>query len=100
MVTAMANHTSSHAIPRRLDDPGKFLFWEMDVAMVAAGAIAAGVLAGTVSVGIVLGIAGAALYNRLKAGKHRGMALHLLYWHLGWPHPKCVPPSHIRELIS
>jgi conjugal transfer pilus assembly protein TraL len=25
----------SHYIPRRLDDKGKFLFWELDVAAVA-----------------------------------------------------------------
>ncbi|CAB1371206.1 Conjugal transfer protein TraL (fragment) (plasmid) [Denitratisoma oestradiolicum] len=38
------------------------------------------------------------LYNKLKAGQHPGMATHLLYWFTGFPEPKELPGSHIREL--
>jgi len=48
--------------------------------------------------GLIAGIGMAYGYNKLKAGKHPGMAAHLLYWFTGMPEPKELPKSHIREL--
>ena len=48
--------------------------------------------------GLVLGILMAFLVNNLKAGKHPGMARHLLYWFTGFPCPSELPGSHIREM--
>lgn len=44
------------------------------------------------------GIAAAYCYRKLKTGKHPGVATHILYWFTGFPEPKELPGSHIREL--
>ncbi|HHV7523701.1 TPA: type IV conjugative transfer system protein TraL [Burkholderia orbicola] len=88
----------SHYIPRRLDDPPKFLFWEFDVAGFALIGVFLGIATGMPVLGLLLGAALAFTYSKLKAGKHPGMANHLLYWFTGMPAPKDLPGSHIREL--
>lgn len=88
----------SHYIPRHLDDSAKFLFWDMDVAAVSLIGMVIGVGADYPLLGLILGVAAGAAYNKLKAGKHPGMATHLLYWFTGLPEPKELPGSHIREL--
>ncbi len=57
----------SHYIPKRLDDTGKFLFWDKDVAFIAL------------------------------AGVLLGMAIHILYWLTGFPELEELPNSHFRE---
>ncbi|MDD3449963.1 MAG: type IV conjugative transfer system protein TraL [Gammaproteobacteria bacterium] len=95
----MSNQTDlSHYIPRRLDDAGKFLFWELDVAGIGLLGILLGVALDFPIIGLFIGIGLAYSYNKLKAGKHPGMAAHLLYWFTGIPEPKELPGSHIREL--
>jgi len=88
----------SHYIPRRLDDKGKFLFWELDVAAIALVGMLLGVAVEYRVLGVIVGVAMAFGYNKLKAGKHPGMAAHLLYWFTGIPAPKEMPKSHFREL--
>ena len=88
----------SHYIPRRLDDPPKFLFWEMDVAAIGVVFLLIGVSTGFAIVGLIVGMFAAYAYAKLKSGRHPGMALHLLYWFTGFPKPKQLPASHIREL--
>ena len=88
----------SHYIPRRLDDGAKFLFWEMDVAMIGLMGVLIGIGSGFPVIGLFLGIGSAFFYGKLKSGKHPGMATHLLYWFTGFPEPKELPGSHIREL--
>ena len=43
-------------VPRRLDDPPKFLFWDFDVAIVFMGVVMLGILAGFFMTSIVLGM--------------------------------------------
>lgn len=88
----------SHYIPRKLDDPDKFLFWEWDVAGIFVVGMVLGILSEYPVTGLVAGGVMAYRYNKLKAGKHPGMAIHIFYWFLGFPKPKVLPPSHIREL--
>lgn len=57
-----------------------------------------GIGSGFPVIGLFLGIGAAFFYGKLKAGKHPGMATHLLYWFTGFPEPKELPGSHIREL--
>ncbi len=94
----MSQSDLSHYIPRRLDDPAKFLFWELDVAVIGVGGMLVGVAVEFPIMGIIFGITLAYFYNKLKAGKHPGMANHLLYWFTGFPQPKELPGSHIREM--
>lgn len=88
----------SHAIPRRLDDPPKFLFWERDVAFIALMGFLVGLAVDLQLLGLVSGIGMALGYSKLKAGKHPGMAAHLMSWVTGIPAFKELPPSYCREL--
>ena len=94
----MSKQDLSHYIPRRLDDSGKFLFWDLDVAFVALIGMILGVATEFRVLGIIFGIAMAIAYKKLKSGKHPGIASHLTYWFAGLPAPDELPPSHIREL--
>ena len=93
----MSTQDLSHYIPRRLDDKGKFLFWDLDVTLVALVGIIFGVATEYRLLGIVLGIVLARSYKKLKSGKHPGIAAHLIYWFAGIPVPDEVPASHLRE---
>ena len=57
----------SHYIPRRLDDGAKFLFWEMDVAMIGLMGVLVGIGSGFPVIGLFLGI-GAAFFLREAEG--------------------------------
>jgi conjugal transfer pilus assembly protein TraL len=88
----------SHYIPRHLDNSGKFLWWDLDVAGVGMLGMLVGMGTGHVLLGVILGIGLAYGYGRIKAGKHPGVAAHLMYWWFGQPQTKDLPPSHLREL--
>jgi conjugal transfer pilus assembly protein TraL len=89
-------------IPRRLNDPPRFFWWDLEPALVALAAALAGMIAGYFLTGCALGVLLAAAYGRTRTSKHPGFALHLLYWHL----PSVVtglkrtPPSHLREFLG
>lgn len=88
----------SHYVPRRLDDGAKFLFWSMDIAAIGLMGILVGVGTDLPYLGLALGILGAYWYGKLKSGKHPGIANHLLHWFTGFPEPRELPGSHLREL--
>lgn len=88
------------AIPRHLDDPPRFLFWDLDEAILFMLALILGILVDLLFVGAAAGVALVVAYGRAKSGRHHAFALHLLYWHLpvtfGF---RRTPPSCIREYI-
>lgn len=94
----MSQKDLSHYIPRRLDDTGKFLFWELDIAAIGMLGVLIGIVLGFPLIGLFAGIVLAYGYSKLKTGKHPGMATHLMYWCSGMPTPKELPGSHLREL--
>jgi conjugal transfer pilus assembly protein TraL len=94
----MSQQDLSHYIPRRLDSAGKFLFWDLDVAAIGIIGMLLGLGAGYTVLGLVVGLMMAFAYSKLKTGRHPGMAAHLLYWWTGFPQPKELPGSHLREL--
>jgi conjugal transfer pilus assembly protein TraL len=87
-------------IPRRLNDPPRLFWWELDVSMLFLAAVLAGMLSGYFLTGAAIGWGLAWAYGTAKSGEHPAFALHLLYWHL----PAAVsglqrtPPSHCREM--
>lgn len=94
---------SPYYIPRRLDDQGKLLFWDIDQAII----VVAGLLIGLYSmnlwvlaISIPSGVLLAGAYGRLKAGRHPGMAKHFIYWWTGQPPMRITPHSASRELIG
>ena len=89
------------AIPRHLDDPPRFLFWDLDEAILFMLALILGMMVDFLFVGAATGVALVVAYGRAKSGRHRAYALHLMYWHLpvslGF---RRTPPSWIREFIQ
>ena len=92
----------SFEIPRRLNDPPRMFWWEIDVALLVLGAALAGMISGFFMSGCALGVLLAAAYARAKSGKHPAFALHLLYWHVppAVTGLKRTPPSYLRELLG
>jgi conjugal transfer pilus assembly protein TraL len=88
------------AIPRHLDDPPRFLFWDLDEAILFMLALILGMMVDLLFAGAATGVALVIAYGRAKSGRHRAFALHLMYWYLpvtlGF---RRTPPSYIREYI-
>ena len=89
-------------IPRRLNDPPRMFWWDLDLALLVFSLTLLGIIAGYFVTGAALGLAAAGVYSMAKSGKHPAYALHLIYWYL--PERvvklKCTPASHLRELIG
>jgi conjugal transfer pilus assembly protein TraL len=88
------------AIPRHLDDPPRFLFWDLDEAILFMLALVLGLMLDLVFPGVAAGLALALAYGRAKSGRHRAFALHLAYWYLpvtlGFQR---TPPSCVRVFV-
>ena len=93
-------------ILRRLDDTWKFGLWDVDVAAPTLFLALVGVGTGSIlgfAVCLGLGIAVSRCTSRLKADKHRLLALHWAHWHLPQTRMtslKLSPPSHKRRLVG
>jgi len=90
----------SHYIPRSLDAASKFLFWDLDVAAVGIIGLLIGIGTDYKVCGLAVGVGLAYVYNKMKSGKHPGLASHLLYWWTGMPQPNDLPNSHLRDLTG
>lgn len=90
-----------YMIPRRLDDPPRFFFWEMDVAVVFMTIMMFGIMVGVFVIPAMLACAAAIGFSKLKQGQQKGFGIHVLYWHLpvtlGF---KRTPASCVREFIG
>ena len=93
---------SSFDIPRRLNDPPRMFWWDLDVALLVLTAALAGMISGFFMSGCAIGALLASAYSRMKSGKHPAFALHLLYWYLPAPGTglKRTPPSYLREMAG
>jgi conjugal transfer pilus assembly protein TraL len=89
-----------HYIPNALDQPAKFLFWTVDVLLLALVVAGAGFAVRQPYIGLFLAVASAYRYNKFKSGRHVGLVRHMLYWHVGTPALRGLPPSHIRQLMG
>ena len=95
-------HDAAFSIPRRLNDPPRMFWWDLDLALLVLASTLLGMVAGYFVSGVAAGVLSAIAYGRMKSGKHPAYALHLVYWYL----PEAVvklkrtPPSHSRELVG
>ncbi len=86
------------AIPNRLDDPPKFLWWDFDVSMIFMVGVVFGMMTHFTLVGSGLGLVAAVAYQKTKQGKHKAYGIHFIYWKLGVTMGvKSVPPTYVRE---
>ena len=96
------NDTARHAIPRRLDDPERWLFWTVDEAAVLLGPGLLGLAANAFVTGLVVGVGGWLLLRRIK----RGGGAHVVHFALYWFLPdfalrlRATPPSHVRRYLG
>ena len=60
------NDTARYAIPRRLDDPERWLFWTLDEAAVLLGPVVLGLAVNEFVVGLVAGVAAWLTLRRVK----------------------------------
>lgn len=95
-------HDAAYNIPRRLNDPPRMFWWDLDLALLVLASTLLGMVAGFFLSGVAAGVLTAWAYGRMKSGKHPAYALHLLYWYLpdAVVKLKCTPPSHFREFIG
>ncbi len=93
-------------IPRRLDDPWKLGFWDIDVAAPVVFAMLVGYASSSrlsVALCTVAGRVVARCIARIKVDKHPAFAMHWLYWHLPTSPltaMQATPPSHIRRMVG
>jgi len=90
-------------IPKSLDAQPRFLWWELDQAILAILLIGMGVVMGSMMLGSVSGMVAAWQYGRLKAGKHPKFAVHALYWWLPsnlFVSTRTTPPSDQRYFLG
>ena len=96
------SESARHAIPRRLDDPERWLFWTVDEAAVLMGPTLLGLAANAFVTGLVAGVGSWLLLRRVKRGGGANIARYALYWFL----PdfvlrlRATPSSHVRRLVG
>lgn len=93
---------ASYEIPRRLNDPPRLFWWDLDIALLVVAAALVGMISGFFISGCAVGVLLASAYGRMKSGKHAAFALHLLYWYLpaAVTGLKRTPPSYLREMAG
>lgn len=95
------DEATSFRIPRKLDAPPKFLWWDMDIALIGLFGLGFGVISGYLIQSILCGIAVATLVNKAKSGKRAGYSAHMAYWFFGMRiFKKRTPESHVRDFIG
>jgi conjugal transfer pilus assembly protein TraL len=86
-------------IPRRLNDPPRLFFWDMDVAIVFLSALMLGLLANAPSLGIVGAVISGYYFGKAKSGRHPAYTIHIAYWYSPVASSMNVlPPSYLREM--
>lgn len=91
-------------IPKYLDAKERFIFWEMDQAIIGLLIMGFGVIAGSMLSGMVIGGYVAWQYGRIKSGKHPDFAVHMMYWWLpssiALTKTRATPPSDQRYFLG
>ncbi|MCY4284146.1 MAG: type IV conjugative transfer system protein TraL [Thiotrichales bacterium] len=91
-----------YVIPRRLDDPERWLFWTLDEAAALLAPAVLGLGANAFLAGLGAGVGAWLLLRRVKRGGGAHVALYALYWMLPGPALglKATPPSHLRRFAG
>ncbi len=94
--------SAKHVIPRRLDDPERWLFWTIDEAVVFLGPALLGLAANAFVTGLVIGLFGWLALRRIKHGGGAHAVHFALYWFLPDFALRLAgtPPSHIRLYVG
>ena len=96
------NEAERYAIPSRLDDPERWLFWTLDEAAVLMGPAMLGLAANAFVMGLAVGGGGYLALRRIKRGGRAGLLMHAAYWLLPGAALRLqgAPPSHRRRFAG
>ena len=96
------NEAERFAIPSRLDDPERWLFWTMDEAAVLMGPAMLGLAANAFVTGLGIGVGGWLVLRRVKRGGRTGLLMHAAYWFLPGAALRLqgAPASHLRRFAG
>ena len=96
------NEAERYAIPSRLDDPERWLFWTLDEAAVLMGPAMLGLAANAFLMGLAVGAGGYLALRRIKRGGRAGLLMHAAYWLLPGAALRLqgAPPSHRRRFAG
>ena len=91
-----------HVIPRRLDEPERWLFWTLDEAAVLLAPAVLGLGANAFLTGLMAGVGAWLVLRRVKRGGGAHVALYALYWMLPGQALglKATPPSALRRFAG
>ena len=100
----LMNDAARHTIPRRLDDPERWLFWTVDEAAALMGPALLGLAANQFVAGLVAGVGGWLLLRRVKRGggdQHRALRALLVPAGLraAAQGDAAEPPAAVRRLM-
>ena len=86
-------------IPRYIDDPPTFLFWDVDEIAVICMCMVVGIITGELTKFIIGGLIVSKTIGKLKKDRSDGYLQHILYW-WGIMMLKGLPPSYKRSFIE
>lgn len=90
----------AYVIPRRLDEPERWMFWTVDEALIMMAPLILGMMAGHLAAGAGIGIGGFLALRRAKGNGQANLGLYALYWFLpGVFGFKATPPSCVRRYV-
>lgn len=88
-------------MPRHLDDPEKFLWWDFEQALIVVAIIGFSIVVNMITAGVVFGVVAGIGLGRLKSGRSRGYLVHTAYWYLPLDMGmKRTPPSHVTRFVG
>lgn len=87
-------------VPRTLDAPPRFLFWDFDVVAVVCFGFMAGMILSGVALAFILAIASWKGWSRARAGRGAPKAFALFYWYTPFDCFVRAPASARRHFIG
>lgn len=87
-------------VPKGLDDPPRFLFWDLMTVSLFLGGIVLGSVINHLGVGFLLGSITSVAWQRATNLRRKGALQHLVYWYIGWRGLKGTPNSHQRHWLG
>lgn len=87
-------------MPTRLDAPAKFLFWDLDQALIVGTFFSLGIISKQLISLTAIGLGLSWLWQKFKSGKHPWFLLHGFKWFLPLGRKsKRVPDTSFREFL-
>jgi len=91
----------SYRIPNTLDALPRLFLWDFDIAMVFLCGLGTGIALGQLMIFSLVGLAAAAVFSKVRSGRHPGFLIHALYWNMpGRMGFRRLPASCEREFIG